>query len=220
MLNKRTQTHIRTTHDSVSRAIISFFSWDGFLCPKGIARILLAVCIGWLSTTTATARAQDMKREYQIKAAFLFNFVKFIEWPANAFPNQDSHIILCVIGTDPFGDILDVTVNGKTAQGRSMEIRRLNTTENIGRCHILFVSTSEQSRLAQVMSATQGSSVLTVGEMARFSDTGGIINFILKRARIRFEINVHSARRSGLKISSKLLQLATIVKLNPDHGSD
>jgi hypothetical protein len=146
--------------------------------------------------------------EYQIKAGFLFNFVKFVEWPGEAFADDGAALIIGVIGDDPFGSALDDVVSGKTVNGRRLEVRRLKWGEDLRRCHVLFVSSSERKRVVQLIDDLRGSNVLTVGEMAQFIQQGGIINFVMEANKVRFEINVAMAERARLKISSKLLVLA------------
>lgn len=188
---------------------------------RGCVSSLILIIAAWVLVSAPTpVRGQGASREYQIKAAFIHNFVKFIEWPADAFPERTSPVILCVIGKDPFGDVLESTIGAKTIKGRGLAVRRFEGIEGLERCHILFVSSSERDHLPQIVAALKGLSLLTVGEMDQFAESGGVINFILKRARIRFEINVDAAELSGLKISSKLLKLATVIKNAPDKGSE
>ena len=150
-------------------------------------------------------------REYQIKAAFLYNFVKFVEWPAEAFGDDNAPIILGVLGEDPFGVALE-SVEGKIVRGRELVIRRFKGVQDLDFSHILFISSSERARLTQILENLTGSSVLTVGEMAQFAELGGIINFTVRKNEIRFEINVDAAQRAGLQISSQLLRLAKVVR--------
>ncbi len=184
-----------------------------------VSSLILFIAVCTLAVAPMSVRGQT-PREYQIKAAFIHNFVKFIEWPAHTFPEKTSPVILCIIGKDPFGAVLESMMGGKTIKGRGMVIRRFERIEDLGHCHILFVSSSERGSLTQILVALQGLSLLTIGEMDAFAESGGIINFILKRSRIRFEINVDAAALSGLKISSKLLSLATVVRNTPHTGSE
>jgi len=168
--------------------------------------ILFAVC--------AVTNAADTSSpgEYQVKAAFLYNFAKFVEWPTEAFPATNTAIILCILGEDPFGIDLEQAVKGKTANGKELTIRRIKEVQELKICHILFISSSEKKRLSQILEVTKNSSILTVGEMDRFAKLGGIINFVIEENKVRFEINVDVAEQAGLKINSKLLKLARIVK--------
>ena len=146
-------------------------------------------------------------REYEIKAAFLYNFALFIEWPEAAFGASTSPLVLCVLGDDPFGPALD-TVEGRTAEGRTIEVRRFDGLEDLDECHILFISSSEREWLADVVEFLGSSSVLTVGETDDFAERGGIINLTIVRNKVRFEINLEAGNRAGLRLSSQLLNLA------------
>jgi hypothetical protein len=148
--------------------------------------------------------------EYLIKAAFLFNFAKFVEWPAASFKDDLSPINLCILGTDPFGPALD-TLKDKTIKGRPLKIKRANKVDDIEACHILFISASEKEILKQILYTLKNSNILTVSEIEGFAQMGGIINFIIVNKKVHFEINPEAAERSKLKISSQLLKLAKIV---------
>jgi hypothetical protein len=149
--------------------------------------------------------------EYEVKAAFLFNFAKFVEWPPDAFSGPDSPLVIGVIGEDPFGETLERTVAGKQAQGRPMEVRRWRRVEAVETCHILFVGDSQSEGSRSLVGEMSQRPVLTVGESETFAGQGGIIRFVLESNRVRFEINHQSAIRAGLRISSRLLALASHV---------
>jgi hypothetical protein len=156
------------------------------------------------------AGAQDSQpTEYQIKAAFVFNFAKFIEWPRTALPTPSSPMVIGVLGDNPFRDVLEKTIRGKTVDEHTLVFREFREVTAATNCHILFISSSERVRLPQIFKYLAGSSVLTVGEMDGFNENGGMINFILKESKIRFKINNDAATSAGLKISSKLLSLAS-----------
>ncbi len=166
----------------------------------------------------APARAGP-SREYLVKAAFLYNFAKFTVWPAKAFAGPSTPLRLCLLGKDPFQGALD-SLAGKTVRKRKLEIRRLSKTTALGKCHMLFVSASENKRLATILKVLRGMPVLAVGEMPNFAHSGGIINLKTVRNKVRFEINVKAARRANLKFSSKLLRLAEIVASKQDQKRD
>jgi uncharacterized protein DUF4154 len=175
--------------------------------------LVVAIAAYALSSVVAsTVRAQSAG-EYELKAVFLYNFAKFVEWPTSASAGTHD-IVLGIIGTDPFGEILDQTISGKTVNGRWLVIRRFRRAEDAKDCQIVFISSSEKKRLDSILESLQGAHVLTVGETPGFAQQGGIINFVLEDNRIHFEINVEAADRANLKISSKLLSLAKIVKTN------
>jgi hypothetical protein len=158
------------------------------------------------------AGQKDSAGEYELKAAMLYNLTLFVEWPPSAYPDPQAPILLCILGRDPFGSSLTSTVSQKTAKGRSVLIRHLQNDNEIRGCHVLYISSSERKTAAQIFSTLNGSSVLTVGEMTQFAAHGGMIQFSLEDQRVRFDINLDAASRAGLKISSKLLVLAQIVK--------
>ena len=175
---------------------------------------LVLACSG---LTNAAPVAEPIVDEYQVKAAFLFNFAKFVEWPTEAFSNPNAPLVITVFGEDPFNGSLEA-VKGKLVNNRKLTIRRVKDIQDIGKTNVLFVSPSAKKELARILEAQQGQSVLTVGEDGVFTQCGGIINFVKEDNRVRFEVNVSAAERAGLKISSRLLALARIVKSLPQGG--
>jgi len=188
---------------------------------RGKALLFILAAAGALTGGIPQAAAQsEPPTEYQIKAAFLYNFAKFVEWPTDAFADPRAPIVVGIVGEDPFGSVLDKIVLGKTVNGRVLEIKRLKPGPDLRNCHILFLNSSEKKHLAPILESLQGSSVLTVGETDRFAQSGGVINFIFEENKVRFEINSETAARAGLKISSKLLALARIVANQPNGGKN
>ena len=161
-------------------------------------------------TLSAPLKTYAETQEYAIKAAFLYNFGKFVEWPQGSFRDAKSPFVICALGEDPLGGALD-TIHGKNINGREVVIKRIESIEDGEKCHILFVSASERGNLSQIFRTVKQLSVLTVGDMKGFAGSGGIINFISADNRIGFEINVSAAEKANLKISSKLLKLGNIV---------
>ena len=174
----------------------------------------LAACV-LLVVPARAGEAQPQADEYAVKAAFLYNFARFVEWPAAAFESPDAALVVCVRGHDPFGVVLDQTLAGKTVGGHSFATRRIESQEPADGCHILFVPASERRRAGAVVYASQPASILTVGDFDAFADEGGVIAFYLENNRVRFAINVDSAARSNLKISALLLALARVVRSDP-----
>jgi hypothetical protein len=171
---------------------------------------LLGLSLLWLSLAGSYGRAQQSQpTEYQIKAAFLFNFAKFVEWPPKAFAEKTSPIVIGILGENPFQDDLARTIQDKTIEDRRLVIREFRSPAQATNCHLLFISTSERRRLPEIFETLKGASVLTVGETDRFTETGGMINFFLEGTKIRFQINQDAATGAGLKISSKLMSLAS-----------
>lgn len=157
--------------------------------------------------------AAQTASEYDVKAAFLYNFTKFVDWPPDAFPDPGS-LKVCVLGENPFGASLQ-TIAGELVGNRKLTVMRTDSLARPAGCQVLFISRSERERVPQILAAVKGSPVLTVGDTKGFADEGVIINFVLEGSKVRFEVNTDSAERAGLKISSKLLQLAKRIVANP-----
>lgn len=165
------------------------------------------------------ARPQaDSPGEYQLKAAFLFNFAKFVEWPHNTFPSPTSPFEICILGDDPFGPAIDDVLRGKAIGEHPVVVTRCKDLAETHHCQILFVSSSERKRLPEIFGALKGSNALVIGETDGFAASGGTIQFTLEDAHVRFMINTDAAERAGLQISSKLLVLAKIVREVPGNG--
>lgn len=152
--------------------------------------------------------AQPALPESQVKALFLFNFAKYVEWPADAFPAPQSPLIIGLMGHSYCTDPLRKCIEGKKVSGRSIVVHELDTVADAGQCHILFVSDSEKQRLPELLNHLQERPVLTVGETDAFVQLGGIIGFVKRDGKVRLEINLNAARHAGLEISSKLLSVA------------
>lgn len=152
--------------------------------------------------------------EYQIKAAYLFNFLKFVEWPDD--PGADPHAkwVIGVVGDSPVGQELSRLVEGKNVLGRDLEIKKLLATDNLRGCNILFISESERKHLPSILASLRGSSVMTVADMGKFIDSGGMVQLEVEDARVRVSIDVGATDRAHLKVSSKLLALARAVTAN------
>jgi hypothetical protein len=176
--------------------------------------IILAVLVCAHIVAAPNAHAQDALPEYQVKAAYLFNFLKFVEYPNESFMDPLAPIVIGVIGDDPFGNALPQVVIGKTVQGRDLVIHVYRIGEDLRGAHILFISASERKRLPMILSSLRGSSVLTVADTEGFLEAGGMIQFLSENDRVRFAINVDATSRAKLKMSSKLLSLARAVGAN------
>jgi uncharacterized protein DUF4154 len=148
--------------------------------------------------------------ETQVKAAYLYNFGKFVTWQPDRVATSDS-LQICVLGKDPFGAVLDSTVAGESVDGRKITVRRIAKVQDAGSCSILFVSSSEEGRLGSVLNSAQASSVLTISDMPHFAEKGGVIGFVKQADRIRFEVNRKAAEQSHLVLSSELLKVAVKV---------
>lgn len=164
-------------------------------------------------------RAQETRpTDYDVKAAYLYNFGRFIEWPAQSSASQGDSFNVCVLGRDPFGPTLDTTLAGETIAGKSVVARRVSTPQEAANCRILFIGTTETGQLNKIIEALDKEAVLTVSDMPQFSQHGGMIQFVLEGKRVRFEVNLAAAQRVGLTLSSELLKVATTVRRNPATG--
>jgi YfiR/HmsC-like len=172
----------------------------------------------WLALAVTLAVARDAgsqsASEYATKAAFVYSFAKFVEWPPNAFTGPDAPVVIGIVGKDPFGRGIDDVVRGQTAGGRSVVVRRLDAA-SARNCHILFISTSERQHFDAIISGLTSGTILTVSDVDDFAASGGMIGLHEDEGRIRLEINLDAAQRAGLKVSSKLIGAARIVSRGP-----
>jgi hypothetical protein len=150
--------------------------------------------------------------EYELKAVWMLNFARFTEWPSNAFPNAQAPLVVGVMGKDPFGRALEKAFEGKTVQGRRLQIRRLPPDADTCECHILFVAASERRRMRLLMEHLKGQAILSVSESDEFLEQGGVVNFVLKDNAVRFEINVKAAQAARLSLDANLLKVALTVR--------
>ena len=173
-----------------------------------------------ISLAGSMRAAQDNPSEYQLKAAFVYNFAKFVEWPAKAYSGPESPFSICILGADPFGSVIDDTLRGKTVADHPVVIHRDKDASAVRHCQIVFVSSSERRRLPDILTSLKGASVLVVGDADGFAAAGGAIELTLQDNRVRFAINPGAADGAGLKISSQLLALATIVHGTSESGKN
>ena len=162
--------------------------------------LLGALLTGPAATTAA------LPTDYEVKAAFLYNFAKFVRWPEDA-PSGPS-FVLVIVGDDPFGAVIDRAFQGKTVLGRPVEIRRTRVLREAAGAQMAFIGSSERAHLGEVLAALKGGSVLTVGDMDRFADGGGMVGFRLKDSTVRFEVNLREVRQARLQMSSQIIKLA------------
>jgi hypothetical protein len=160
---------------------------------------------------------QPKPSEYQVEAVYLLNFAKFVEWPAAAVPPGEPFSI-CVLGQYPFGAALDRTIAGESIDGRKVVVRRFSKAQEAMSCHVLFISLSEEHRLAEILKTLEKTTILTVSNLPNFSQQGGMIQFVVEANKVRFEVNLTSAERAGLTLSSELLKVATTVTRNSQPG--
>lgn len=163
----------------------------------------------WLPLAGSIEGAQEAQpTEYQLKAAFLFNFAMFVEWPQQAFAERTSPFVIGVLGENPFHDDLSKTLQNKKIDDHPLVVKEIRVPADATNCHLLFISASEKKRLPELLQSLKGTSVLTVSEIEQFTEEGGMINFVLQGTKVRFQINKDTASAAGLRISSKLMNLA------------
>jgi len=187
---------------------------------RGVSQTVKAIFfVVWLVTFLVTAlRARGESNgtsEYDVKAAFLFHFAQFVEWPPDSFKDANSPLTYCTVGEDPFQGALDESVKGKIVANRSLRVLHLRERDPIEGCQVLFISQEHKKREEEELANVNGHAVLTVGETEHFALAGGVIGFCLEEKRVRFEINLEAAGKARLKISAKLLALAKTVLGNP-----
>lgn len=176
-------------------------------CTKGWLGLLALIA----ASATASAALALATSEYQLKAVFLFNFAQFVEWPAEAFESPESPLRICVLGSDPFGEELEVVMQGESIHGRSLEVRRHSTPEEAEGCHVLFVNPPSDEELYRTLELLRGEPILTVGERHDFTNAGGVIRFFMEGNRVRLEINPDAAEEAHLRVSSKLLRSSQVL---------
>jgi hypothetical protein len=188
--------------------------WRRLRCAAALVAILSIVFCA-----DPFLRAQQPKAsEFQVKAAYLYNFGRFVQWPDESGTDRTESFEICVLGADPFGQALDSTLAGGTIGGKSVMAKRISKPQDVNSCRILFISSSEESHLKEDLAALDKTRVLTVSDIPRFSERGGMIGFILEGNRVRFDVNLDSAQGAGLTLSSELLRVATNVRKGSHSG--
>ena len=185
---------------------------------SGLRPLLLVVAIAWGLLSVPVADGQSPKpTDYEVKAAYLYNFGRFVDWPLKG-TNVAASFAICVLGDDPFGQALDRILAGEMIGRQRVVARRISSLQMLGDCEIVFISSSEANHLGKIMEALDKSAVLTVSDIPQFSQRRGMIQFVLEENRIRFEVNLTAAQRAGLTLSSELLKVATVVRKSPQPG--
>ncbi len=165
--------------------------------------------LGVISAAGHPALDPSQPTQYDVEAAYLFDFGRFISWPQPR--SADAPFVICILGENPFGSALDSTIAGEVLRGRKVEDRRITRAQDALPCSILYISSSEASRLNKILAAIQHAPVLTVSDMPDFAEHGGMVQFVLRDGRVRFEVNLASAQQVGLSMSSELLKVAVEV---------
>ena len=180
----------------------------------GLFLLLFTVLSGLLFTPPKAHAGNGNLHEYEIKAAFIYNFAKYVAWPKNTFVDKNEPLILGILGRNPFGRHLE-KIDGKLVHDRKLTVRIISDYEKLKGCHLLYISPSENKKLDEIQSLLKNENILTISDMDNFVGGGGMIELIVKDGKIKFIINPKAAERSGLDISSQLLKLAIIFKPGP-----
>ncbi len=175
---------------------------------------IVSAALAALATVVVCANspAAEAGLEYRVKAAFLYNFAKFVTWPAAAFPDGSAPVVFCIVGEDPFGDLLESTTKDRKVEGRNIEIRRVTADALLAGCHLVFLSGSDVGRTARVLQQAKSAGALAIGESDDFLGGGGMIRLLVEDGKVRFDVSTRATETVGLKVSSQLLKLARDVE--------
>ena len=180
------------------------------MIKKVLTYLVLALAFVALGNAPASRAEVAQLSENQVKAAYLFNFAKFVEWPASAFSGPAAPLVIGIIGKGPYSEAHEALV-GRTAKGRKVQVRQFTRIDEVGGCQILFIAGSERQHLKEILRALPASGVLTVSDIKHFCNSGGMIGLVVRGEKLQFEVNVGNAERAGLKLSSQMLKLALSV---------
>lgn len=182
-----------------------------FPCTLALVITGIIVCVPCLNAQ------KSGPTENEVKSAYLYNFGKFVEWPAKA-AIVGEFFTICALGDEAFGSTLETTIAGESINGRKVLVRHVAKPQDAASCRILFISSSQQSRLKEILAELDNTSVLTVSDMPEFTRRGGMIQFVVEGNRVRFEVNLTATQHPGLTLSSELLKVATSVRKHPLPG--
>jgi len=175
-----------------------------------VFRTALMLLITWQGAAN-TASGQTQSQEWRVEAAFLYNFAKFVEWPAGSSVSGSAPLTFCLMGAGPLQSALEESLAGKAIDGRSLVVRQIGRAEDAANCQVAFIGGDERKRLPALLEALNGAAVLTVADFEQFASRGGMIQLIKEENKFRFAVNVDAVNRHGLRVSSRLLQLAEVV---------
>jgi hypothetical protein len=196
--------------ESFQSALHAQFPLQYLICLILVTLFFLHSCILFAQQRNAS--------EYEVKATYLYNFGRFVQWSAGAPPLKSDSFPICVIGQDPFGTTLETVVSGESIDSKSVVAKRVSKPQEALSCRVLYISTSEDSRLKEILGSLDKAGVLTVSDIPHFSQRGGMIQFVMVGNKIRFEVNLTSAQDAGLTLSSDLLKVAVAVRKSQQSG--
>jgi hypothetical protein len=174
---------------------------------------LAVVALAWALVSAPNMQGQHAKpTEYEVKATYLYNFGRFVGWPAKVTQAQGDSFSICVLGQDPFGPSLTAILADLTIDGKSVVAKQIPTPQDAVNCRVLFISSSENTRLKQILATLADASVLTVSDLPEFTQRGGMVQFVVEENRVRFEVNLATTGHAGLTLSSELLKVAVNVR--------
>jgi hypothetical protein len=188
---------------------------------RRVSAFRIALCVLLLVSVREVIFAEQQRKptEYEVKAAYLYNFGKFVRWPTSAVATSSGEpFLICILGQDPFGATLDSTVNGESIDGKRLAVRHIASASEALKCRVLFISTSEERHLEGVLSELSEHPVLTVSDIPGFVNRGGDIGFVNQGEKIRFQVNLGASAKAGLVLSSDLLKVAVSVKRDGQSG--
>jgi hypothetical protein len=177
-----------------------------------VLRLPLWFLLACFVASSEPARAQDVSKEYQVKAVFLWRLAQFVTWPSNAFENESSPIVIGVLGENPFGNALSLAVQDETVHGRKIVVQRFRRVSDVRTCHILYISRSEANRVAAINKALARRSILTVSDIPNFAADGGMVRFVSDEGKIKLRVNLESAKSAQLNLDARLLRMADVIR--------
>lgn len=166
----------------------------------------------FLALGAVLAAGQGPPTEFDVKAVYLVKFIQYVDWPASAFQSPTSPLVIGVLGANPFGQVLDEVAKGEMMRDHPLVVRYYRSVRDVGDVQVLYVTSSERSHLPLILAALNERHILTVSDLEGFSKDGGIVRFVVENKKVRFRVNIDAAKRADLQISSKLLQLAEVVR--------
>ena len=177
------------------------------MSTKNLARALLGAVVALAAITVPTV-GQSTADEYRVKSAFLFHFVQLVDWPEDALGGAGNPLTMCTLGEDPFHGALESTTEGRTVSSRAVRVRHAKQSQELKGCQLIFIGSAEGKDTGALLALLKNDPVLTIGESEGFLEQGGVIRLFIEENKVRFEVDLDTAQRARLKISSRLLLLA------------